>query len=433
MATVNYRLRKVKNEKHPILVYLSLGRNNVIQVKTGFIINPKDWSTSTKRPKQNIDTNKSLFNDLLKLEHYVTDKLNESNSKGDIINRYWLESVIANCFNRLEKNDKDNNLLTYQTQYIIDNANTRKIRGGNKIGLSKNTIKGYNTFMGTIEKYETYLQKEIRLTDINSLFVDNLINWLINQNNYSINHTGKQISILKTVCKDSQKREIKTNPFVNQIQSFSDSKENKYLVTLSFDELETIRLENLSKDYLINVRNWLLLGCEIGQRGGDLLSLTEKNIRYSKNAMYIDVHQQKTGKDVTIPITKDYIENILTKEFPRKISNQKFNDYLKELCKECEINEPTKGKKYDKKIKRKRLDTYLKYELITSHICRRSFATNYYKLIPTPILIEITGHSKESMFLEYIGKPKDKDDNANLFLKLVTEMNREKESKLKAV
>jgi len=433
MATVNFRLRKVKSDKHPILVYLSLEKNNVIQVKTPFTIAPKEWSKTAKKPKQNIDSNKKLFNDLNKLVTYIYKKLNESESTGEIINRYWLENQISDCFGKLKKSEKDNNLLTYQTQYIIKNASTKQIKGRSKLGLSKNTIKGYNTFLKTVINYEKKLKKEIRLTDISSLFVDNFKNWLMIENNYSINHTGKQISLLKTVCRDAKKREIKVNPYAQQIQSFSESKDDKYIITLSFDELEIIRNKHISKEYLINIRKWLLIGCEIGQRGGDLLKLTKKNLRYSDNILMVDIHQEKTKKDVTVPITKNYIEKILTKEFPRKISNQRFNNYLKELCQVCEIDENTKGKLYDKKIQRKKLGIYPKYKLITSHVLRRSFATNYYKYIPTPVLMEITGHAKESTFLEYINKPKDKDANAKLFLKLVKEMRKENEPKLKAV
>lgn len=433
MATVSFRLREVKSEKHPILIYLSLGRGKMIQVKTGFTINPKNWSDSTKRPKQNVDSNKKLLNDLKKLDSYVFDELNKSNSEGEIINRFWLSKTTDNCFNRNDTDNKENNLVAYQIQHIIDNANTRKIRGTNKIGISENRLKGYITFLHLFERYEKHLKKEIRLTDISSVFVDDFTNWLMNIENYAINYSGKQIDNLKTVCLDAQKREIKTHPFVRNIQGFKESKEDKYIITLSFDELEIIRNKNLSKASLINARKWLLIGCEIGQRGSDLLNLTKKNIRYKNNVLYLDILQQKTGKSVTVPITKKYIENYIAKEFPHKISIQKLNGYFKDICQICEIDEVIKGKKYDKDVKRKKLGNYPKHELITSHICRRSFATNYYKSIPTPILIEITGHSKESMFLEYIGKPKDKDDNANLFLKLVTEMDRENKSNLKAV
>jgi hypothetical protein len=47
---------------------------------------------------------------------------------------------------------------------------------------------------------------------------------------------------------------------------------------------------------------------------------------------------------------------------------------------------------------------YAKNEVVSSPICRRSFATNYYGRIPTPVLMGITGHGTERMFLSYIGK-----------------------------
>lgn len=96
--------------------------------------------------------------------------------------------------------------------------------------------------------------------------------------------------------------------------------------------------------------------------------------------MVVDLYQQKTKKTVTPAITSEHIENYINNEFPYKISIQKFNDYLKDLCKECEINEPTKGKIYDKESKRKKLDTYPKFKLVSSHICRRTMATLNYKM-----------------------------------------------------
>ena len=75
---------------------------------------------------------------------------------------------------------------------------------------------------------------------------------------------------------------------------------------------------------------------------------------------------------------------------------------------------------------RKVLGFYPKHELITTHSFRRSFATNYYKKMPTPILIAITGHSKESLFLQYINASEDKDANADLFRTFYEQMNKPK-------
>lgn len=61
-------------------------------------------------------------------------------------------------------------------------------------------------------------------------------------------------------------------------------------------------------------------------------------------------------------------------------------------------------KEDEKKQFRKVSGTFPKYELMTSHICRRSFATNLYGHIPTPVIMSITGHATETQFLTYIKK-----------------------------
>ena len=59
---------------------------------------------------------------------------------------------------------------------------------------------------------------------------------------------------------------------------------------------------------------------------------------------------------------------------------------------------------------------YPKYELIASNAMKRSFAPNYFGKIETPILMEITGHSRESTFLSYIGENPNKDGIADVFM-----------------
>ena len=99
-------------------------------------------------------------------------------------------------------------------------------------------------------------------------------------------------------------------------------------------------------------------------------------------------------------------------ELPRKISDQKFNDYVKELCnkvgftelvqgaKICPVESVVEGKKTI--VHRKVEGKFPKYELISSHICRRSFASNLYSKIDTMTIMKITGHKTETQFLKYI-------------------------------
>ena len=93
-----------------------------------------------------------------------------------------------------------------------------------------------------------------------------------------------------------------------------------------------------------------------------------------------------------------------------------FNKQIKVICKIAGISEVVCGFKNNPKTRRKEVVTVLKYEFVTSHIMRRSFASNYYGKIETPLLINITGHSKESTFLTYIGTHQNKDALADLFM-----------------
>ena len=431
MATINFRIRSNANKNVSIKIMLSQGRGNVLELNTGFTINPKDWGTG--KPKQNNSaSNKQLTNSLKKLETYILENLNTDLSKGVLIDNYWLQSQINTCFNRIEK--VDTGLLINHIQFIIDNANTRKIKGRSKLGISQSRVKGYETFKKVIEEYQKLINKQIHFLDLNKSFVDRFTNWLINTKKYSVNYAGKVIDNLKTVSNDAVLNEIETNPYINQIEGFSESSEDRFIVTLSFDELEQIRTAEIDNNALQNARNWILLGCEIGQRGGDLLDITKNDFRYNTNGnIYLDVTQKKTGKTVTIPIVNPNIIEIIKNNFPHKISSQKLNFYIKKVCEMAKINEKVEGKKLNPKAKkenpetmRKVLDFYPKHELITTHSFRRSFATNYYKKMPTPILIAITGHSKESLFLEYINKSEDKDANADLFIQYYEQMNKNK-------
>ena len=451
MATIQFRVRSKANKNVSIKVRLSIDRNNVFELNTGFSINPKDWSTTTGLPKQNNETTKKISNDLKKLDSYISDNLNTDLGNGILIDSNWLELKINDCFNRVIKTDKG--ILTNHIQYIIDNANTRKVK--NKIGLSPSTIKNYNLFKNIVLEYQKKIKKQIQFVEITKPFVDKFTHWLINTKKYSTNYAGKQLEILKTVCIDAEKNEIPVTPYSKIIPFFRESDKDRYIQTLSFDELELIKnidlsdreqLNRFKKDNpeltknlsitpesLNNVRNWILLGCEIGQLGGDLLEITNENIRYNGKNYYIDITQQKTNKSVTIGIIAPHVIDIIENNLPKKIPHQKLNEYAKVICKLAGIDAVVKGTKLNTDTNRKELGNYPKYELISSHCFRRSFASNYYKKIPTAVLIGITGHSKESLFLTYINKREDKDSNADLFMQFYEKLNKDKTPEMKVL
>ena len=95
MATIQYRLRSKANKNVSIKIRLSINRDNVFELNTGFSVNPKDWNTPDKEnpkkgdnyPKQNTPENKVVFNNLKKLESFIFEKLNTDLGNGVLINK----------------------------------------------------------------------------------------------------------------------------------------------------------------------------------------------------------------------------------------------------------------------------------------------------------------------------------------------------------
>lgn len=121
------------------------------------------------------------------------------------------------------------------------------------------------------------------------------------------------------------------------------------------------------------------------------------------------IEQQKTETKVIIPILPQARE-ILEKydyNIPKVIANQKFNEFLKEVARLAGLDDEvtithTQINEDSKKAERV-TQRFAKWECVTAHTARRSFATNMYKRdFPTLMIMAITGHKSESAFLKYI-------------------------------
>ena len=336
MATIKYEILS-KSENAPIYLRLSIKRGLSPRTKTGLHINPKDWS-STSYPKTNIDTNKKLKSDLQKLETYILNKVNNANSEGIVISTTWLKHNIDLHFGRITETTQSN-LLTDAIQSIIDEAPTRKnAKGG--IGLSKSRVNAYTSLKNTITEYQK--QDAFKVKDVNIKFAKDFLKYLLNTKKYQKSTSLKKLTDLKTICTDAEFYGIETNPQFKKIQSAKPNNENILYLTLK--ELQAVEDVVLLSDALKNARKWLLLGCNIGQRGGDLLLLNETNFINRNDLEVIELKQQKTDKNVTIPVlpkTKEIIKD----GFPYKTSIQKFNKHIKEICKLAGINELIKDSK----------------------------------------------------------------------------------------
>lgn len=202
-----------------------------------------------------------------------------------------------------------------------------------------------------------------------------------------------------------------TSNLIFRSKRFKTIHENSEGIYLSVEDLSKIAKHDLSNNLRLDrVRDLFLIGCYTGLRFSDLTKLKEEN--FIQNGTQAKIKTEKTGQIVIIPLNT-IVKTLLNKYDgvpPSAISNQKMNAYLKEIGELAEIDEEvlislTKGGKNQS-------TSFKKYELITVHTARRSFATNaFLNDVPSISIMKITGHRTENAFMKYIKI--SQEENAN--------------------
>lgn len=411
MATVSYYLRS-KSANSKIQIQLSISRDLKLRTSTDLIINSNDWSTDTKFPKQNNPENKNLSRQLRELSNHIQNEYNSDFVNGIVFDNFWLKEKINKFFNRIKVKEDDTVFINYLKNFTDFKRSTSS--------YTDCTLRKYNNLSDRFLSYQKKKKKTFLIQDISANILIDFKNYLITDCDLMETTATRFIKNLKTVIFDAEHNGKQIH---YQIRGFSTGTTNtEYKVFLSFDEIERIKeVQTINRDWNI-ARDWLVAGCFLGQRVSDLLRMTKRMI-YTKTDSegnqfrFIEIKQQKTGEKVVIPIHHE-VETILNRykgDFPPPFANNfdsnavLFNRHIKKVCELAGIHEMIKGKVYNEDKKKNEIVETEKCYLISSHVCRRSFATNFYgnKMFTTPQLMSITGHKTESMFLNYIGKTAD--------------------------
>ncbi len=428
MATIKYILQS-KKDNAPIYLRLSLGRKKDIFRKTGLSINPNDWSTATRLPKQNNPANKNLATKLRKLENHVYDKLNHATD----INGDWLFNQIEVFFGRVSDNNKSS-LVIDAIKSIVDTAHIRD-NGKGGVGLSTCRINAYKRLSELFNDFQE--NKNYTIPQLDKAVFDNFKKWMLDKKSYSPTYSFKKLSDLKTVCRDARSNGIETSMELNDIKTkqISAYDDDMDVIILTPNEIDRIEQTNLDSEALINARKWLILACFTGQRGQSLTTRIKKeNFEKYGADLVIKIRQKKGNKSVIIPVLPK-VKEIYDNGLPYTISMQKLNKHFKEIGKLAGLNELVMGRATEVKEGNKRGVKKLrpKYEYISTHIGRRTFASNHYGKIPTPIIMKVTGHSKESTFLGYINQTDDSHIDTFLDFYKTKELKARKEPQLEVI
>jgi integrase len=419
MAAVNflYRSTKDKANLHLRLLYRFNDNDFVFGANTKFETTKDYWSKDHKQRKFKktsdvIESNKiqdikakqtEVDTELNKIENHVLNAFNSVNP--GTVTKEWLQTKIDHYYNPPQEIEPlPTELIKYIDFYIDVKRNE----------ISKGTIQKCNVIKQLLIRHQTYLKKTLLIIDVDTHFKTQFEKYCL-EKQYAPNTIARAVKFTKTICKHAKSNGLEISYQLDNIKTKFQKVENIYL---TFDELE--KIENIKKhkltDSLDNAKDWIIISCYCGQRVSDFMRFTTDMIRYEKTVdevlkPFIEFTQKKTNKIMTVPLHPKIIE-ILSKRggaFPYAISDQKYNDYIKKVCEIAELTQIVNGSRKAETepksgIYRKETGLYRKCDLITSHVGRRSMASNFYATIPTSLLMNITGHSTEVLFLTYIGK-----------------------------
>lgn len=403
MATITFSYRSEKDTTflEARLSYRIAGNPNPISfyTRSKMEVSKDFWNGYTKNTKfkdaDKINLKKEIDNHTHDLRKYLLNEFDKTDLS--LINKDWFKNVVHLYYNPPQP-EKTNEIPTNLIEYIDFYLEYRKHE------IRPNSIMKYNVIKHKLERMQTDRKKPILIIDIDESFKNEFVAYQKN-NGYAQNTIQRELTFLKTFCKHARYLGLETSP---QLDTLKVEKVKAEKIYLTLKELEAIENKTFENDYLNNARDWLIISCYTGQRVSDFLRFTKEMIRIENGKSLLEFTQKKTGKLMTVPLHSKVLQ-ILKKRngnFPRAISDQRYNEYIKEVCELSKLTEKVQGGKLLETENgiRKVTGEYPKWELVTSHIGRRSFATNFYGSIPTSYLIYITGHSSEAMFLNYIGK-----------------------------
>ena len=276
----------------------------------------------------------------------------------------------------------------------------------------KNSAKAYITTLNHIKGFMEKTGSRFDFEDIDKALLGEFVSYL-RKKDFQSNHVQKLASTLKTVLRQADEEEIYPN-FRLKDSWLTVPRVETDAIYLTSEEVKAIANFDLSANpRLDRVRDLFLIGCYTGLRFSDYRNLSENNFPVLEDGTReIELRAKKTGGIINYPLFPE-AEMVLRKynfNPPRGISDTNMNLYLKELGKLVGINQTFKFTKY---IGGRRVDGIcLKWEKISTHTCRRTFATNAMAgNMPVELIMHMTGHKNHKDFFKYIRfTDKDKSD-----------------------
>lgn len=393
MASYKFYLfdNKAKEETY---IYLRLAQQKkTYKFYTELTIKPKDWNPEKGEARKTL-IGYADFNELLKQRKEALKEIHLKLLRDNHFTVEHLRRLFYEKYNKVEKKSEVENFETLSgfAKNYIDTVEVTK---------SKNTIIQRRQTLRLLREFETETRKRITFDRVNLDFYNDFVSFLTGKK-LSPNTMGKHIRNLKLFLNEATERGVNTK-FDYKSKRFKTINEVVETIYLTEGELIKIYEYDFSANKrLERTRDLFLIGCYTGLRFSDFSQLKPEHFKEGE----ITIRTQKTSETVIIPIhpiVKRVLEKYshTAKGLPRPISNQKMNKYLKEIGKAVGIDEKILRTKTKGGLRAQ--TAVSKFDLMTTHTARRSFATNLYLSgFPSISIMKITGHKTEKAFMSYI-------------------------------
>lgn len=401
MAEAKFVLKEPK-ASYKTLIYLFYNFNyQRLKYSTGEKIIPKNWNPTKQRAKETKTFPEffELNNRLNYIENAVSNVyrkiLNDSRTPTPTLLKEELDGIL-----RGKKEPEKLNFLDFIESYIEQS----------KASKSKILVNAYNSVHNRLIEFSATKHYTVDFDTIDLEFYQKFSNFLLYEKNFLNNTVGKYIKNIKLFLNEATERGINTN-FAFRSKKFKVHQEETDSIYLSEDELTSLyHLDLNENNTLSKVRDLFLIGCYTGLRFSDFINLKRENVINRGGKKLIQIRTQKTDETVVIPM-HPIIEEIWERygeSIPTPFTNQRMNFYLKEIGRLGSIEESYQITRNQGKNQKKL--TLKKYEMLSTHTARRSFATNMYLAgVPTLSIMLITGHRTEKAFLRYIKVTKEQN------------------------
>lgn len=366
----------------------------ILRIKTGERVNPnhftdgritKGYGKDYKDANANIEIVRSKVDKLIREANYGDSQPTVSYIK------FKYEGI------QDTKSEKSKDLLQHLKEYI-------KLK---EHDYTFNSLKDYKTLLTHLTAFKESTKYSLRLSNINNVFFSKFSQFLferkiIRKGNEEVesrlmtNTVAKQFKILKVVMNWLTMAEKNDNL---AFKSFKMREIETEVYYLTKQELDTLNNFTCKTKTLENVKNLFILQCSTGLRYSDIANLKPENIEKDS----IKFRTIKTKDPLIIPLN-EYSRNILSKYPDGKIpaiSNQKANDYLKEIGKAAKLNRPIAVSHYYGKQRINK--TCPLHEKLSTHVGRKTFVTLSLEFgLRAEVIMKMTGHKDYKTMKKYI-------------------------------